>query len=55
MKVEIWTVAAQFLFLEYLFRIFGSGSLQCCRSGKLNGHLLNAKRMKARLKTQNVK
>jgi hypothetical protein len=29
MHVEIGTVDAQFLFWEYLFRIFGTGSLQC--------------------------
>jgi hypothetical protein len=29
MKVEIGTVAAQLLFWDYLFQIFGIGSLQC--------------------------
>ncbi len=29
MKVEIWIVATQFLFWEYLFRIFGIVTLQC--------------------------
>jgi hypothetical protein len=29
MNVEIRTVAVRFLFWEYLFRIFGVGSLQC--------------------------
>jgi hypothetical protein len=29
MNVEIGTVAEQFLFLEYLFQLFGIGALQC--------------------------
>jgi hypothetical protein len=37
MNVEIGTVAAQFPFWEYLFRIFCIGSLQCILVRKENG------------------
>jgi hypothetical protein len=33
MNVEIGTVAAEFLFWEYFFLIFGIGSLQCSPIG----------------------
>jgi hypothetical protein len=35
MNVEIVTVATQFLFWEYLIRIFGIGSLQCVSTTSL--------------------
>ncbi len=34
MNVKIENVAAQLLFWEYLFRIFGISSLQCRKHGK---------------------
>ncbi len=36
MNVEMGTVAAQFLFWEYLFPIFGIGSLQCISLSSLS-------------------
>ncbi len=37
-ECRIETIAAQFLFLEYLFRIFGIGSLQCMERDKQKRH-----------------
>jgi len=37
MNVEIGTVAAEFLFWEYLFRIFGIVSLQCTAVSPVRG------------------
>jgi hypothetical protein len=35
MNVEIWTVAAEFFFWEYVFQIFCMDSLQCGGGGAL--------------------
>jgi hypothetical protein len=42
MNAEIGTVAAQFLFWDYLFRVYGIVSLQCmCHGSKMSiGHML---------------
>ncbi len=40
MNVEIRTLAAQFLFWEYLFRIFVLGSLQCTFSCRICNYVL---------------
>ena len=48
MNVEIVTVAAQFLFWEYLFQIFGIVSLQCARGQAERTRWIEMKRKNCR-------